>query len=108
MVGREGFDPVERIDAELGGTQRVGIDVRGVEQRALLESLFAEKYDEGVELFSCAAARDPDLQGWVRLQDRNDCFADSAVIGRIAKHLAHLNGEIVQQASQHRRISQKT
>jgi hypothetical protein len=74
VVGKRGFcaglavmdgearDAVDRIDARLGSLQHARVDVRGVDQRSLQETFFAQQYGERIRFLPGAAAGDPDLE----------------------------------------------
>ena len=99
-------DAIQRIDAGLRPLERGGADVGAVEEGPLLQPLLAEQDGERIEFLAVRAARDPHLERREGAQMRHHLFADRAEIGRVAEHLAHLDGEEAHQLGEQRRLAQ--
>src|SRR5207237_9722715 len=70
------------------------------------EPLLAQQDGQRVRLLARAATRDPDLQRWVRSQDGHHLLANRREGGGLAEHVAHLDGEVLEQRGKGGRIAQ--
>ena len=80
MVLGEAGDAVHVVDAGLRLLQRLGVDVRRVDQRAREQAFLAQENRERVRLFAGAAAGHPDFQRGVGAQQRDHLLAQRAEV----------------------------
>jgi hypothetical protein len=107
MIGGEGLDPFNGVDAGFGGLQRLLVDIGRIKKRPIFEPFFAKQDDHGIKFFAAAAAGNPYFQRWIGSQMWYDAFTNGAEIIGIAEHVADLNGQKAQQLWQHGRIAQQ-
>ena len=65
-----------------------------------------EQDRERVKLLTLPAAGNPDLERRIRLEQRNDLLTERIEERRIAKQVAHLDREVVQELGEHRWFAQ--
>ncbi len=101
VVFGEFANSIEGIDPRFRGAQGVGIDVGGVEKRAVEQTFLAEQNGHGIQLFSGAASRDPHLERGIGAQMGQHLLAQGAKVAGVAEHLADLNRQEGEQTRQH-------
>ncbi|MNY16177.1 hypothetical protein D3C86_1494300 [compost metagenome] len=106
VVGRVGADILHREDALLGLVQRARVDVRGVNDRAVQQSLFTQEDGHRIDLFPGAAPGDPDLDRRVSLEQRHHFLTNGQEVRGVAKHLADRNRQQLQELHERRRVMQ--
>jgi len=106
VVFGETGDALQLIDGGLRFFQRLGVDVGGVDQRALQQPFFTQHDGHGIGFLTGTAAGHPHFQRGIGAQQRCHFFPQGTEVGRIAEHLAHLHGEVVEQHGKNRRLVQ--
>ena len=81
--------------------QRVRVDVRGVDQRAVQQAFFLQQDGQRIHLFSRAAPGHPDLERRVGAQQWHHLLAQRLEVAGVAEHVAHLHGEVFEQRREH-------
>jgi hypothetical protein len=107
MVVDEARHAVRLVDTGFRRGQGARVDVGRVDHAALEKMFLAQQDGERVRLLTAAAAGAPELQARVRAQVRQHFLPEGAEVRRIAKELAHLHGEVVEQGGEDLRLAQQ-
>lgn len=103
VLGKEG-EALQVVHAGFRLGEGRAVDVGGVEHGLAFQSFLPEQDGEGIQFFAGAAAGHPDLERGIGPEVGNDLFADGAEIGRVAEHVAHLHGQVIEKLRKHRPV----
>src|SRR5262245_13803296 len=89
-----------RVNCIFGDLDRARAQIGRIDLAPFVQPLLGEEDRGPVDFLSGRASGVPDLEKWIRSKQGNDPLAKGEIEARVAEHVAHVDGDRVEQAGE--------